>query len=732
MSRVVRASSEKNDLFVKATPQSLTSSPPKMPWREGLIAAGTLALIVMAIYGRTAAFDFIQYDDQVYVSENPLVLYPSKELLTRIWVSPREGVYIPLAYTAYTAIGRMAEIETPTGATGVDAGPFHLASMLVHLACSWLVWLLVWQLFRNQWGAVAAGLLFACHPFQVESVAWVSGFSGQLGALFSLLALWLFLRAIQEWTADKPVTAKSRKMALGLYGLSSLVFTAALLSKPQAVTLPLIAALVAALWYKPSWRLLVALLGPWLLLGAVIALITAGTQSEGTMEFISPWWSRPFIAGDAIAFYLTKLLWPLNLGPDHGRIPRVLLNGPWVYVAWLIPASVVLAGIVLRAGKSFWVAVGIFVFAVLPVLGLIPFAHQDISTVADRYVYFAMLGPAVAVGAWFSVSRGSLQWICAGVLLVIFSALSFNQAGQWHNTETLVDHALAINNRSGTMRGVKAEQLQREGLPQEALEQLEMAVEKQPDSASAHYRLAVWYLNHRQYDEARESISNALQLQPNQPRMMTTLGKVYWGEGDFERALGTLQKAVATAPSDSMPRMALAQLLGRLGRIEEATAQYELVVELAPENVEAATTLGTLLAAQGDLGRAEELCRRAVALAPDSNLVHADLGSILLNRGDYDGAVQEYAIALELGAGEEARINLGIALLQSGRLNEAEQQLTRAVKKLPESADAHYNLAAVLLRQGRNEEARELLERSLKLNPDHQPARIQLEALQNS
>lgn len=717
---------------MKADSQSVDSSKRTARWWEGLAAAGILAVAIVAIYGRTISFDFIAYDDQVYVYENPLVLNPSGELLFRVWTAPREGVYIPLAYTAYCAIGQLAATQTEFGAATVEAWPFHLASLALHLACSWMVWLLVRQLFHFNLAAVLAGLLFACHPLQVESVAWVSGFSSQTGALFSLIALSLFLRVMHDVNASGARELPTHKIFWVYYGLSTLAFAAALLSKPQSVSLPLIAGALAFLWYMKHWKHVAGLLMPWLLMALAIIWITAGTQGEGTMEYFAPWWVRPFIAGDALTFYLRKLTWPVNLGPDHGRVPQELIGQWWFYAAWLVPLGIVVVGLFLRLGKPFWAAIAIFGFALLPVLGLIPFAHQDISTVADRYVYFAMLGPAVVVAAWFSVHRSVVPCAIAFTVLATLASLSFVQAGQWRDTDTFVEHALMVNERSAIMRSTKSRQLERAGKLDEARRQLELAVEKQPKSATAYYRLAAWQLNHGEYESAKQSILRALELRPGHPKMLTTLGKVYWGQGNLQRALETLQKVVDQFPENATSRLALAQLLGRLGRIDEATNQYIIVVELAPENVDAITTLGSLLAARGDLDGAEVLCRRAVVLGPDWGYVHANLGSVLMHQGKIDEAIQEFQLALRFGEdGKEVRINLGVALINAGRLEEAEQQLRLAVEELPESAEAQYNLAAVLLRVGRIDEARALLERALELDPNHPQARVQLEALEH-
>lgn len=687
-------------------------------------------MVILAIYGRNIAFDFVRYDDQIYVSENPYVLFPSGERLARLWAAPREGIYIPLAYTSYVAIGQFATYETEAGFTKVDASAFHVASITVHFACSLMVWMIMLHLVRNAYAALVAALLFACHPLQVESVAWVSGFSCQLGALFSLIAIYLFLKYVQAFDGGGEPQPQRVRLAWPYYWVATLAFAAALLSKPQEVTVPLMAALVAGAWHGGQWKRIAVSLSLWLLLALVLALITLGQQTAASMEYTAPLWIRPFILGESLSYYISKLMWPLNLTPDTGHLPRELMKGTWFYFSWIVPVAVLAAMAVLRVGRVAWVAAGIFVLALLPVLGLIPFSHQDISTVADRYAYLAMLGPALAVAGWQSVWPGLAHRAIAGTVLVFFAVTSFVQAGHWRDTKTLVGHALQVNDRSWIMRNVKSHYLEREGNEQQAGRELEIAVEKLPDSASANYSLAVWRLNHAEYELAMKHVRAALELNPKHPRAMVALGKLYWEQGDFQRSYEAFQSAIAIAPNDSVSRLAFAQLLLAAGRVDDAIAQYETVIDRYPFHADAIATLGELLLQQGDLARAETLCRRAVVLAPEWHFAHANLGLVLLNQGNLDEAIREFQIALRLRTdAEEVRINLGVALINAGRLDEAEAQLRRVVESLPESAAAHYNLAALLVRMNRLEEARTLLQQALALDPNHQEARIQLQAL---
>lgn len=699
-------------------------------FRELVFSGCVLAFAILAIYGRTVTFDFVRYDDPVYVSENPNVLFPSSERLFRLWKSPRVGIYIPLSYTCYVAIGQVSKYKTDEGFTAVDASAFHATSIALHFACSLMVWCLVWHLAGTSLAALFAAMLFACHPLQVESVAWVSGLPGQLGALFSLIAIYLFLMYVQGIRAAVMIQSRRPSSEWFYYALATLAFAGALFSKPQAVTVPLIAGLVAFSWDRELWRRIAISLIPWLLMALVLALVTMSQQTAASITFVTPWWTRPFILGVSLYFYMYKLVWPLELCPEEGLVPCALINEPWFYFAWMLPAVVLVAMVMMRAGKIIWVSAGIFVLALLPVLGLVPFAHQDISTVADRYVYFAMLGPALALGGWKSTRRGPAHCGVAIALFVVLGSLSFVQAGYWRDTKTLANHVIQVNDRSWLMRGLKAHIVETGGNEELAERELEIATEKLPESASPHYLLAVWRYNHNDYQGAMKSVQAMLDRCPTHPRAYKKMGELYGLQGDIQRSYDAFNQAIAIAPNDWVTRVSLAQLMVATGRVDDAIVQYETIIAETPDHADALVSLGNLLLEKGDLAKAEALCRRAIVLSPEWDYAHASLGLVLLNSGNYDGAIRAFQTALRFQPdADEVRINLGVALINAGRLDEAEVQLRQAVDASPDNAAAHYNLGALLVRMNRLEEARALLQRALALDPNHQQARIQLDAL---
>jgi hypothetical protein len=160
-------------------------------------------------------------------------------------------------------------------------------------------------------------------------------------------------------------------------------------------------------------------------------------------------WARPFIAGDALAFYLGKLAWPVGLCADYGRTPEEVLGHAWGYLTWLAPAVL---GVLVWRGRArrpmLLAAAALFSLGLLPVLGFVPFIFQQFSTVADRYAYLALLGPAVALAWWLSTQRRPAAGVATSAVLAALGFLSAFQTLHWYNNGTFWTHTIRHNPRS--------------------------------------------------------------------------------------------------------------------------------------------------------------------------------------------------------------------------------------------------------------------------------------------
>ena len=350
-----------------------------------------LPLLVLALtfaaFSEVGGFGFVSWDDELHVTENPWLHPVTPAHVWHFWRMSYQGLYIPLSYTVYALLALLARDPTTQA---LNPHVFHVANLILHLANVLLVFALLKQSVPNIWAASAGALLFGVHPLQGESVAWVSELRGLLSGMFALLALGQYLEF-----------AESR--AWGCFAVATAAFGLALLAKPSAVAVPLLALALTIWGLGLPWKRCVPPLALWAAMALGCVLANRTVQSVSPQLFL-PLWQRFFVAGDALAFYLAHLAWPARLGIDYGRSPFVVLAHPWGYWTWLVPA---LLGACLWAGRRRWPLLltsgALFLLALLPTLGLVPFAFQLASTVADRYVVSRHARPCagggLAVGA---------------------------------------------------------------------------------------------------------------------------------------------------------------------------------------------------------------------------------------------------------------------------------------------------------------------------------------------
>ncbi|MDR3708873.1 MAG: tetratricopeptide repeat protein [Capsulimonadaceae bacterium] len=603
-----------------------------------------LMLLVLIVFGRMASSDFIWLDDPIHTFANPYLRHVTFADLAHFWLHPYKGLYIPVSYMAFAALADAARVSgTPMSDTGALLNPrvFHVASIAVHIANVFLVLVLLRRIVRDDIAAFAGALLFAIHPIQVESVAWIAEMRGLLCGLFSLACLLVYVR-------EKRLPAH--------YIASFAFFVLALLSKPSAVVLPLIAAIMDALVYRRSWRSILLESTPAIVVSGLVLMVTRSQQSLVDSIDVAPW-LRPLVAGDACCFYLAKLFVPIGLCIDYGRTPLAALADPLSRVEWIVPMALVgIAWALARRAPYASAGIGVFLVALLPVLGLVPFRYQYYSTVADRYGYFAMLGAALLLAGGVASLRKleripSAPAVFLGAVLFVAMALTAeSQCRVWVNTGTVMRQALTVN----------------------------------PQSAVAYVQLGNWLAVRGHDDLAMADFRQAERLRPE----------------------------MAVAHYD------VAGELSKAGRYREALDEYGVALRIDPDNVEAQSHLAHALIACGRYGEAIseiELVRAADRNAPG---LHDDFGSALMGLGRLPEALAEFekAIAAE-PASPSAYVNSGIVLIKEGRYAEADGALTKAISIGPPKAEWYTNLAAAQFLQGRRTEAARSIACALRIDP---------------
>ena len=478
------------------------------PWVWGLVVT-MLALFAFLPAVRFPFFPF--WDDDIHVHANPHLADLSWSSVAALWAGPWQQLYIPFTYSVWAALAALSRwtdgVSVATGA--LNAAWFHGANVLAHAgAAAWAFVLLrriTGKFFagardgRVHMAAALGAAFFALHPLQVEPVAWISGLRDVLGGCLGLGALAVLFGA-ERMTAARATAA-------------TLLFVASLAAKPAGVALPVVAGILALQPFRWSWRQMLAVLGPWLVIGALWVAVTSSAQWAADLaRGLVPVWMRPLVAGDALAFYAWKTLGPTGLAADYGRSPDVVRAAGWLWWTWTGPAVLAAVLAVVRPLRIYLVPFGIFAAALAPTLGLVPFNFQVVSTVADRYAYFALIGPALALA--MAVTQCGRAWPAALAALWVagLAAVTMHRLPLWSDDLKLFAATLETNPRSWKAMHNYASALDDRGRTAEAEPLLREVIARRPDGAEAYNDLSVvlWKLNRR--DEAVFMMRRSLAL----------------------------------------------------------------------------------------------------------------------------------------------------------------------------------------------------------------------------
>src|SRR6266487_1648901 len=618
------------------------------------------------------------WDDDAYVTNNELLTAPDG--LRRIWFSlDSPSQYFPLVYTTFRVEHALWGLS-PTG--------YHWVNLALHVVNALLVWAVLARLKVP--GAWLAGAIFALHPVQVESVAWITERKNVLMGFFFLLTL-------LAWIAFVDGRTKRRWL---FYGLALILYLLALSAKTTACTLP--AALFLILWLqkKPiSWERIFQII-PFLVLGIAMGVLAMWWEryhqgtSRAVFTFLSPI-ERVLVASRAIWFYLSKLTWPSNLTfiyPRWDIAPTHLLN-----YAWLL-AGVILCGAIyfLRRymGRSVEVAAGFFIATLSPVLGFIMLYTFRYTFVADHYQYLACIGPIALASAGvvtfadaFKQSR-RLILSAAVCVLAVLGVLTWRQSVMYGDNEALWRVTLAKNPGCWMAHNNLGFVLFEKGQFDQAIAHYQAALEMQADSWDVEYNLGTALLGKGQIDEAIFHCDRAVAMQPNDPDAQVSLANALLAEkrideaithydkalvirpdyflaryglgnallekGELDAAIQHFRAALLIRPDDSDSHTVLAVALEEKGQLREAIKHYEKAVEISPKSIPALTNLAWLLATSSDASvrngnKAVELARQANQLIGGTNTVTLrTLAAAYAETGQFGKAMESARAAVQL------------------------------------------------------------------------------------
>jgi protein O-mannosyl-transferase len=610
----------------------------KEAWKSTGLMGALLAVLTVLAYIPAFRAGFI-WDDDAYVTENLLLTGP--DALRRIWFSAHhQSQYFPLVYTTLW-LERLLWGLNPVG--------YHIVNVVLHGINALLVWAVLRRLGLPAAWLVAA--IWAVHPVNVETVAWITELKNTQSSLFYLLALLAWMK----------FTRPESGRAWRFYLLALSACALALFSKTTACTLP--AAMLLALWLRkePIGRRRVVEIVPFLALGMAMALFSVwweahlGNYRDKDVGTSFSGLERLLIATRALWFYAGKLLWPADLAFSYARW-EIDVRDPLQYI-WLIGCLAVAALLWVGRkvlGRAPAAAVVFFVAVLSPLLGFVPLYTFRYSLVADHYQYLASFGLiALAIGAGSTIARRlgrrgrMLGVLAAAAVLLLLSAATWKQARIYRDQETLWRDTLAKN----------------------------------PNGWMPRNNLGLVLAAERRFGEAITEYAAALRIKPNCADAHYNMGRALFSQGNIREAAAEFAAALEIKPDLAEAHNNLGLTLARLGRLTDAVAEHQAALRLNPDNARAHNNLGLALASQGKLAEATAEYQAALRIKPDYVSARNNLAAALSGQGRFDEAFAEWESTVRIKPDfPEAHLNWADALASQGRVAEAVVQYRETLR----------------------------------------------------
>jgi protein O-mannosyl-transferase len=664
--------------------------------------AASVAFVTFLVYLPALRNEFVYWDDNLYIFENPFIRSLDGTFFRRAFLGFPASNWHPLTWISHAL---------DYAVWGLNPLGHHLTSTILHAVNTALVVVLVLKIFetardRTPQNAAASflndrtiliaagvtGLLFGIHPVHVESVAWVAERKDLLCALFFLLSILSYVKYArgqgsgfrgqgsgagnqepgvrsQKRADSGNAKAGPKKSFINKHYLLSLgLFVLALMSKPMAVSLPLV--LLILDWYPfgrvRSWKTLwpagVEKL-PFFVLSLASSVMTILAQRAGeaivSVEQITlP--ERALVAVKALVAYLGKMLLPINLIPFY-PYPKVVPLFSFEYLSALaLFIGITAACVILARKQKFWLSAwGYYVATLIPVLGIVQVGAQSM---ADRYTYLPSIGLFLLAGlgvAWIAKrtfvirQHASLKIVFGMVLscvLVFLCYATFKQISIWQDSISLWSYVIEKEPDSVSLaysqRGIV---LGKKGQTERAIADLEMAIALNPYNYDAYMNLGVAFEKLGQIDKARENVEKAISAKPSSHEAYLYRGVLYEETGQLDKAIVDYTRAIALDSSDFEAYNNRGIAFGKTGQLDKAIADYSVTIELNPRHIDAHSNRGVAYTLTGQNDRALEDFNTAILLDPNDPMTYFNRGSFYRRIGKNDLAFADFQKACDLG-----------------------------------------------------------------------------------
>ena len=688
-----------------------------------LLVGICLSIGIVVVYIKAQNFDFVGYDDELYVTQNHYVQKGiSLEGLKWAFTTFHSGNWHPLTWLSH-----MLDCEL----YGMNPAGHHWTNIEFHIANTLLLFIIFFWMTGALWQSAFVAALFALHPLHVESVAWISERKDVLSTFFGLLSIAAYYNYV-------------KKSSVKYYILVIVLLSLGLMAKPMLVTIPFVL-LLLDFWPLKRFQLqrnfhlvpenkysdatrknnqIILEKIPFLFPVVISSIVTFFAQkSEGAVKAI---WALPMkyrIANAVVSYvnYVLKAIWPNKLAVFY---PHPGNNLPLWQIAGAALLIVTACYCALRAAKKYpYILVGLFWYfgTLVPVIGLVQVGDQ---AMADRYTYLPLIGIFIiiswAVSDLFKkrlreqksevgeqrseISSGVLDHfnkrrfqkiflgISAAILLGALSLKSFFQLNTWKNGITLFEHAVSITQNNYQAENNLGTAYSSKNLDK-ALFHYKAALKIKPGYAAALYNMGTIYEKKGRPDEAINYYLKALQINPDYYGALNNLGLISYNQGAYDRAILYFKRALKTGSKKTDARLNLANVLFLQSKPDEAISQYQKILQIDSENTDAHINLAYVLSNQNKINEAVHHYNEALKIDPENAKAHYNLGDIYLNQGKKAEAFRHYVETIKLKPDNVQAYNkLGLILFQQGKFNKAKTLLLKAMQIDPNYSEARKNL----------------------------------------
>jgi len=741
-----------------------------------------LVIVTLAVYWQVQNYDFVNFDDNLYVTENRHV----QEGLTFKGINWAFTEFSPTYWHPLTWLSHMLDCEL----YGLEPGMHHLTSLLFHIVNTLLLFLVFRKMTGSLWQSAFVAALFALHPINVDTVAWVAERKNVLSTFFWILTMFTYARYIE-------------KPGLFRYMLTFSVFALGLMVKPMLVTLPFVLLLLD---YWPFRRLhfgqsnsdnrrktrksttsdytgssifrLVLEKTPFFLLVILyFCLISLSFQPDAAGVISTEPVSMKLRLANALVScvsYMGKMIWPQDLAVLY-PFPTTMLPIWQITGAGLLLVCV--SVLVARAWKQKpYFAVGWlwFLGTLVPVIGIIQSGLWP--AMADRWAYVPLIGIFIMI-AWGVPDllerwqhRRALLAISAGCILSVLTMVTWTQLQYWQNSTTLFKHAISVTENNATAHINLGTALVEQNKIDEANAHYTEALKINPDYAEAHYNLGIILAEQDKIDEAIGHYTEALEIKPDYAEAHYNLGIILAEQDKIDEAIGHYTEALEIKPDYAEAHYNLGIVLQKQGNIDEAIDHYTEALKINPDYADVHYNLGIALISQGRMEEAISHYSEALRINPgdddarsrlqmiqtvlketDNDIkrlkelleinsgdpeLHYVLGNLYYKRRDFDKSIYQYQKALSIQQDAVPVLNnLAIVYMAKRDYEKAVSVFNRIADLQPDNASVYYNIACMYSIQNRTKESLDSLKRAVEKgydNWDHIKADKDLKNIRNS